>query len=72
MAGAGDSLRGRTVIEIINVIGEMAERSKAAASKAVIPSNWNRGFESPSLLHLYLPSSVLRHIQDENKISYGW
>ena len=31
--------------------GEMAEWSKAVASKAIIPGNWNRGFESHSLLH---------------------
>lgn len=28
----------------------MAEWSKAAASKAVISCEWDRGFESPSLL----------------------
>lgn len=30
--------------------GEMAEWSKATASKAVIPGDWDRGFESRSLL----------------------
>ena len=32
--------------------GEMAEWSNAAASKAVIPCKRDRGFESPSLLHI--------------------
>ena len=47
----------------------MAEWSKAAASKAVIPIKWNRGFESLSLLHVFqnkvfypLKSSDLRKI----------
>ncbi len=34
--------------------GEMAEWTNAVASKAIIPCKWNRGFESPSLLHTSL------------------
>ena len=42
----------RALIAVItnNIVGEMAEWSKAAASKAAIPCKWNRGFESLSLL----------------------
>lgn len=33
--------------------GEMAEWSKAVASKAIIPCEWDRGFKSPSLLQSF-------------------
>ena len=36
------------------VHGEMAEWLKATASKAVIPGDWDRGFESRSLLQASL------------------
>jgi hypothetical protein len=36
---------------MVYIHGEMAEWSNAVASKAIIPSDGDRGFESPSLLH---------------------
>ena len=46
----------------------MAERSKAAASKAVIPCKWDRGFESPSLLQSVI-FEVLNQQLADNRVS---
>jgi hypothetical protein len=42
--------------------GEMAEWSKAVASKAIIPRNWNRGFKSHSLLHFWFTNNKLEAV----------
>ncbi len=38
-------------VHFVSLNGEVAEWLNAAASKAVILREWDRGFESPSLLH---------------------
>lgn len=47
--------------------GEMAEWLKAAASKAAIPCEWDRGFESPSLLqtlvHRFVWQNLIKRYQ---------
>ena len=53
----------------------MAEWLKAVASKAIIPGNWNRGFESPSLHTTPSPLSHairLRLIAMENDTARGY
>lgn len=42
---------GETLLSLKFDNGEMAEWTKAAASKAVVSLRWDRGFESYSLRH---------------------